>query len=594
VQAKSLFIDQVRRNEVGDTEIEDLSGGDIGAAAAETKALATGDPRYLRQVELDDQVRRLQALERAHHEAVRRRDWLVETHERTIPRKERQLAELAPIAARAATHAAAKEAPVVVVGGVAATDKGVISERLAGACRRAFTDGRDRGASQYSHLGVTVDGVDVLAARDLTHDSLLLRLATSSRITEVKKDDLLATTAEASGAKSRGLLTRVENLYLDLPRLQATLTSELDQDRAELADLLAHPPAPFEFTGELTDRQAELATLTLELRLAAESPEAKAKAAAAQARMAQRGREPGWSLLHNPTPYVVEEMGFRSAGDLRDAVRQSELRAAVDVAELPERRSSTSKEDVMVLRAEVDFMEAAGATSPATLYPPPAHGWEDLDEPARAVVSTITASMKSVQVLTVGPDADKHAALAAVAAAVTGEGKHVLAMPATDAATAFADTHRYAERLTDPNTTRRRLDNGEWTIPPGNLLVIDDADHLDPKQLRYFTEHAARANTKLLLVHTPTEGRTPAHSLVDALADNLPWAQQLGTPTSRETAIGRAETHLADQEPATAEDRDAAELLARHDTLRATQHAQFKPRLTTRAQEHNRDHGIDL
>ncbi|WP_233165286.1 DEAD/DEAH box helicase family protein, partial [Mycobacterium sp. AT1] len=351
VQAKSLFIDQVRRNEVGDTEIEDLSGGDIGAAAAETKALATGDPRYLRQVELDDQVRRLQALERAHHEAVRRRDWLVETHERTIPRKERQLAELAPIAARVATHAAAKEAPAVVVGGVAATDKGVISERLAGACRRAFTDGRDRGASQYSHLGVTVDGVDVLAARDLTHDSLLLRLATSSRITEVKKDDLLATTAEASGAKSRGLLTRVENLYLDLPRLQATLTSELDQDRAELADLLAHPPAPFEFTGELTDRQAELATLTLELRLAAESPEAKAKAAAAQARMAQRGREPGWSLLHNPTPYVVEEMGFRSAGDLRDAVRQSELRAAVAVAELPERRSSTSKEDVMVLRA---------------------------------------------------------------------------------------------------------------------------------------------------------------------------------------------------------------------------------------------------
>ena len=44
VQAKALFIEQMHRNEIVDTEIEDLSGGDIGAAAAETKAIATGDP----------------------------------------------------------------------------------------------------------------------------------------------------------------------------------------------------------------------------------------------------------------------------------------------------------------------------------------------------------------------------------------------------------------------------------------------------------------------------------------------------------------------------------------------------------------------
>ncbi|WP_241474053.1 helicase, partial [Mycolicibacterium neoaurum] len=370
VQAKSLFIEQVRRNEVSDTEIEDLSGGDIGAAAAETKALATGDPRYLRQVELDEQVRRLQALERAHYESIRRRDWLVETHERTIPHKERQLAELRPVAERAAALAAAKSAPVVSVGGQTVSEKVVTAERLAAACRQAYLAGRDRGASQYTALGATVDEVELLAARDLTHDSLLLRLSTSSRIIEVKKDDLMATAAEASGAKARGLLTRVENLYLDLPRLQATMISELDQDRAELADLLANPPAAFEHTGELTDRQAELATLTLELRLAAESPEAKAKAEAAQARMAARGREPGWSLLHNPTPFVVEQSGFRSARELREAVRDRELRAAVAVAERPP-RAATSKEDVMVLRAEVDFMEAAGARSPATVFPPP-------------------------------------------------------------------------------------------------------------------------------------------------------------------------------------------------------------------------------
>ncbi len=66
VQAKALFIEQMRRNEVIDNEIEDLSGGDIGSAAAETKAIATGDPRYVKQVELEDEVKRLSALERAH------------------------------------------------------------------------------------------------------------------------------------------------------------------------------------------------------------------------------------------------------------------------------------------------------------------------------------------------------------------------------------------------------------------------------------------------------------------------------------------------------------------------------------------------
>lgn len=82
VEAKARFIEQVKREEVDADEIEDLGGGDIGNAAAETKAIATGDPR---QVQLHDEVKRLDALERAHHEAAARRD-------RQIQQCERQLA----------------------------------------------------------------------------------------------------------------------------------------------------------------------------------------------------------------------------------------------------------------------------------------------------------------------------------------------------------------------------------------------------------------------------------------------------------------------------------------------------------------------
>ncbi len=44
VEAKARFIEQIKRGEVDIDEIEDLGGGDISDAAAETKAIATGDP----------------------------------------------------------------------------------------------------------------------------------------------------------------------------------------------------------------------------------------------------------------------------------------------------------------------------------------------------------------------------------------------------------------------------------------------------------------------------------------------------------------------------------------------------------------------
>jgi hypothetical protein len=326
VQAKALFIEQMRRNEVLDTEIEDLSGGDIGSAAAETKAVATGDPRYLRQVELEDDVKRLTALERAHQESVRRRDWRVTTHERSLPAKQQALDRLKPIAEQAASHTESGAPSPITVASTTHTDRSTAADALAAACRHAFIAGKDRGAAQFIPIGACINGVDILAAHDLTHDMLLLRLAVPSRITELKHDELMATAGagEPAAHKARGLLRRVENLYSGLPAHHQMLRGELDRDRAELDDMLANPPGPFEHASALADKQAELAALMLELRLAAESPEALAKAAAANQRMTQRGRKPGWSLLLNPTPTVLAELGYPSAESLRRAIRAQE------------------------------------------------------------------------------------------------------------------------------------------------------------------------------------------------------------------------------------------------------------------------------
>lgn len=321
VEAKALFIEQMRRNEVVDTEIEDLSGGDIGAAAAETKAIATGDPRYLRQVELDDAVRRLSALERAHHDAVRHRDYQVKTLEQSIPRQQRIVDELAPIAAEAASGKAAE----ITVDGRGFPDRPAAARAAFTACQKAFTAGRAISAFDFQPTGIAVAGHEVLAARSLTNDVLRVRLSVPSETKDIERAELLPTAGgEESGHKLSGLLKRLENLYTNLPHHHQQLQQRLQADHDDLSDHLDHPPGPFEHAHELATTEAEFRALTLELQLAADSPEARAKREAADRRLAERGRKPGWSLMRNPTPCLLEETGFRTADDLRSAIRTHE------------------------------------------------------------------------------------------------------------------------------------------------------------------------------------------------------------------------------------------------------------------------------
>ena len=46
-----------------------------------------------------------------------------------------------------------------------------------------------------------------------------------------------------------------------------------------------------------------------------------------QARLAMRGRSDGWSLLLNPTPALVEELGFETADEVRQMMWRREVEA---------------------------------------------------------------------------------------------------------------------------------------------------------------------------------------------------------------------------------------------------------------------------
>lgn len=339
IETKARFINQAKRNEVDVREVEDLGGGDIGESAAATKAIATGDPRYMRQVELDDTVRRLSALAQAHQEAVLASRWRRSRTAKTNTELTEQIAVLDDVLA---SHNAVKVDYAVYPALTANGATGRYTERrdaampFADACRQAW--GRKLGAGRFLPVGA-VNGIDVLAAHDLFSGSLILTLAVPSAAKEVNQKSLfgdgvqtLDGAADSPATRARGILQRAENLYKTLPEGREGLAERRRIAQTDLSDLEALGERPFEHADELEARRLELAELTTALRVESQSEEARAKAAAATERLDASGREPGWSLLLNPTPWLVEAAGAQSADELRQRMLAMHAQRAAEYA----------------------------------------------------------------------------------------------------------------------------------------------------------------------------------------------------------------------------------------------------------------------
>jgi hypothetical protein len=223
-----------------------------------------------------------------------------------------------------------------------------------------------------------------------------------------------------------------------------------------------------------------------------------------------------------------------------------------------------------------------------------------LDDASQRAVIAIANSAQATQLLQLGDDADKPAALAAIAAAAHHHRHRILALPATEAAATYADEHRYADTSTTAAAGIDNLQSGRWNPPTGSLLIIDDADQLPAEQLHWVTTNTAATNTKLLLV-TNTGAPPPRHTLTDVLAAHLPWAQQLAAidaDQQHSTAMQRTAHHLAATPGAdTDHHTQARRLLARRDQLtdryRATTQRTIR-RDTDQHRDQSRDSGLEL
>ena len=295
----------------------------------------------------------------------------------------------------------------------------------------------------------------------------------------------------------------------------------------------------------------------------------------------------------------------RDARDLDDQLSRAESLAARAFAESPAHNYDLAA-DLPQLRAEIQLLQAASTTSPAAIYHPPDTAVASLDQPHRRAVATITSSPFTVQPLQLHPGAHKAATLTALADTAHHHNNRILALPATAAAADYAANHRYADTTTTPQDARTKLDNKRWKLPAGSLVVVDDADHLGPEQLRWIAETAAATNTKLILI-TTADSRQPALTLLGVLNNNLPSAQHLGIPDHHlqqpPAAVDRVEHHLAATNATSTTRNHATQLLHQRDQMLAhlREIADTAAQIdTTTARQHERernrgrDHGLEL
>lgn len=369
VERKAVFIQQAKRNEVDVREIEDLGGGDIGESAAATKAIATGDPRYLRRVELDDVVRRLGALSQAHQEAAEVNRWRLSDLRKNIAALTAQIATLdGVIAGQDAAGLAYTVYPHLTTTGPSEryTQRTDAALPFADACRQAWA--RKAGASRPFPVGA-IDDVDVLAAHDLFNGRLHLTLAVPSRVREVHQSALFGDQAtlmpdtddSSPQARARGILQRAENLYKELPEVRDDLAEARRRAEIDVGALEGLGESPFEHAAELEAKRLELTELTLELQREEQSAAAIARAQAAAERLAATGREQGWSLWLNPTPALVEEAGLASAAELRELVLATQAQRAADYAR--KRYAAANSAGADHEHPARNGLEDAGATS---------------------------------------------------------------------------------------------------------------------------------------------------------------------------------------------------------------------------------------
>ncbi|OZD85395.1 helicase [Rhodococcus sp. 05-2256-B2] len=318
VHRKAHFIEQLKKADRSMRRVVDLDSDSLAENSAMTKALATGDDRYIQQIELDSQLQELQSEADSHFAEQRSIERDRDRLRREVPRARQRVAGLKEAAPILKGRREVDQWPGMTIRGVFYDKRSDAANAMATALQGTYQSLKGEGLTKTMVIA-EMSGFPIEASRPAQDSALYLSfsgLGSSTKVIEAH--DLYPRIGDGDRSQhSLGLLTRVENMAYTVDTDLAKAERSLDRDEQRLDDLELIELSDFPKAVQLKDLSNEVTRLRREIKDAETSPEALARDAARAERAAAKGREPKWSLMLNPTKALVEELGMGSADEVR-------------------------------------------------------------------------------------------------------------------------------------------------------------------------------------------------------------------------------------------------------------------------------------
>ncbi|NKS68259.1 DEAD/DEAH box helicase family protein [Rhodococcus hoagii] len=316
VERKAHYIEQLKTGDVPQS-MEDI-GGEMAMSAAQTKAAATGDPIYVRAVELEADVKKLVNEEKSINQINRLNEYMARKFERDIPIQQQQVEELRTIAAPINKwFDTDREQRKITIGSATVIDGD--SEKVIGALQTTLNDRytyMQMNKSEATETLFEVAGVPVYGTYHVPTGAL--RLHTDGGLTRyLERNEVLE--AMASNKVGHGLMARVRNMLKEVNNWQGRAERDLTEMTSRLAALREEPPLEFTKGPELRQLEHDLGEMKADINARENSPEALRRFAEESDRRGRMGQYGGWTLDLNPTVGHADDRGM-TRDDLKDSV----------------------------------------------------------------------------------------------------------------------------------------------------------------------------------------------------------------------------------------------------------------------------------
>ncbi|MFD7008089.1 helicase-related protein [Rhodococcus jostii] len=298
VERKSGYIEQLRCGRLDVSEAEDIGGDDMTSSMAATKAAATGDPRYIEVVELETQLRTLNAEARAHRSDQERIKWQLHDNRTRLPIVTKEIEEGQQVAAAlTAWGELPRKQRTVTVSGHEHSFAEPAEVRTAVQTRLAHIVADLERQPDGQHLLAAIAGAEITVGR-LSVGGYAFRLTGGIvRTFDAEVIDLALGSADGGS----GMVTRLTNMAADLPAVLELKVKDRDYMSAQTEQLADKLGVPFTKDDEISRLTHTYNEMRADLAARENSPEALAEKEATRARLAAAGMYPGWTRDLNPT-----------------------------------------------------------------------------------------------------------------------------------------------------------------------------------------------------------------------------------------------------------------------------------------------------